>query len=89
MDYRRISSAHFQFLVGLCQISMRSVNDSLTEWLTSDFVTVDLLTPMALHAQLDSLLRHRISAVPEAVNRLLFVIRNTNHGTNYEYVPNP
>jgi hypothetical protein len=96
MDYRRIFSAHFQFLVGLCELSIRSVNASLARWLISDLVTVELLTPTALHTQLDALLLQRTSEAPAAFNQLLFLIRNTNHGntivssygTNYEYIPN-
>ena len=92
-DYRRFLSAHLQFLTGLCNLSMQSVNDSIRQFLSSLFITTQLQSPTDFHIHIDSLVEQSKSNAPATFVRLLFLLRATNHGnaivstygTNFEY----
>ncbi|CAF4357303.1 unnamed protein product [Rotaria sp. Silwood2] len=93
-DYRRFLSAHLQFLTGLCELSMQSVNNSIDQFLSSLFVTVQLLPETDFHERLDLLIEQSKLNAPTIFDNLLFLIRSVNHGnaiistygTNFEYV---
>ncbi len=92
-DYRRFLSAHLQFLTGLCQLSTQSVNNSIDQFLSSLFVTSQLLSEMVFDARLNSIIEENKSNAPTTFTRLLLLIRNINHGnaiissygSNFEY----
>jgi hypothetical protein len=92
-DYRRFISAHLQFLTGLCNLSIQSVNDSIRQFLSSLFITTQLQSPTDFHIHIDSLVEQSKSNAPATFTRLLFLLRGTNHGnaivstygTNFEY----
>ena len=92
-DYRRFLSAHIQFLEGLCQLSMQLTNDSINQFLTSLFITSQLLSENNFKTYLNSLIEQSESVAPVTFARLLFLIRNINHGnaivstygTNFQY----
>ncbi|CAF3922339.1 unnamed protein product, partial [Rotaria sordida] len=93
-DYRRFLSAHLQFLAGLCELSIQSVNDSINQFLTSLFVTTQVLPEMDFAKHLTSQIEQRKSIAPITFTRLHNLIRNINHGnriistygTNFDYV---
>ncbi|CAF1468291.1 unnamed protein product [Adineta ricciae] len=92
-DYRRFLSAHLQFLIGLCDLSMKSVTDSISQFLSSLFITTELQSPTIFQAQIHSLINKSISNAPVTFARLLALLRTTNHGnafittygTNFQY----
>ena len=92
-DYRRFILAHLQFLTGLCDLSMQSVNDSVSQFLTSLLITTQLQSPIVFHAQIDSLVTKSKSDAPLVFARFLSLLRATNHGnslistyqTNFQY----
>ncbi len=83
-----------QFLTGLCQLSIQSVNYSINQFHTSLFITAQLLSEEAFNARLDPLIEQSKSNAPTTFARLLFLIRSINHGnavistygTNFEYI---
>ncbi|CAF1447943.1 unnamed protein product [Rotaria sp. Silwood1] len=93
-DYRRFLSAHLQYLQGLCQFSILSVNNSIEQFLTSLFITSELLSEKDFHARLHLLIEQSKSSAPKTSAHLLFLIRSINHanamvstyGTNFEYI---
>ena len=96
-DYRRFLSAHLQFLQGLCQLSIQTVNISIQHFLSSLFATVELLSERQFEAQINSKTNQSRLVVPTTFSRLLFLIRMVNHGnaiitnygTNFESINNP
>ena len=94
-DYRRFLSAHLQFLRGLCRLSMQSVNSSTQQFLSSLFVTAQLLSAEDFYIRFSSLINQSKSNAPITFNRLLSLTRIVNHGnaiissygTNFEYIP--
>ncbi|CAF4248766.1 unnamed protein product, partial [Rotaria sordida] len=93
-DYRRFLSAHLQYLQGLCQFSIQSVNNSIEQFLTSLFITSELLSEKDFHARLHLLIEQSKSSAPKTSTHLFFLIRSINHGnamvptygTNFEYI---
>ena len=93
-DYRRYLSAHLQFLNGLCELSNKTVENSIDQFLSSLFITSQLLSKTNFHDRLDSLIEQIKSNTPTTFRRLLFLIRNVNHGnsiisaygTNFQYI---
>ncbi|UJR12873.1 hypothetical protein I4U23_017047 [Adineta vaga] len=93
-DYRRFLSAHLQFLRGLCQVSMESVNNSIDQLLTSSFITTQLLSQISFDRRLNSSIEHRKSQSSTTLSQILVLIRSINHGnaiistygTNFEYI---
>ncbi|CAF4002362.1 unnamed protein product, partial [Adineta steineri] len=92
-DYRRFLSAHLQYLAGLCDLSNQSVNAFIQQFLSSLFVTIQLLPKSVLNTQMDALIEENKSNAPVMLLRFLSLHRDINHGnaiisaygTNYEY----
>ncbi|UJR15994.1 hypothetical protein I4U23_002913 [Adineta vaga] len=93
-DYRRFLSAHLQYLQGLCQLSIRSIDNAIEQFLTSLFITNELLSNDTFHARLSFLIEQEKSNAPNTFIRLFFLMRSINqgnayvttYGTNFEYV---
>ncbi|CAF1085874.1 unnamed protein product [Adineta steineri] len=93
-DYRRFITPHLQFLSGLCDLSIQSVNDSINQFLSSTLVTVELLSETRFRTQIDLLIEQSKSDAPITFTRLLSLIRTINHGnaivssygTNFEFI---
>ncbi len=70
------------------------MNISIQQFLSSLFVTAELLSETNFNASLDSIIKQSKSNVSRTFTRLLFLVRNTNHanalisnyGTNFEYI---
>ncbi|CAF1027829.1 unnamed protein product [Adineta steineri] len=92
-DYRRFLSAHLQFLQGLCQLSTESVNNSIKQFLSSLFITADLLSEENFHERLNLLINESRVNAPSVFARVLYLIRSVNdgnafvstYGTNFKY----
>ena len=92
-DYRRFLSAHIQFLTGLCNLSVQSVNASVSQLFSSLFVSTQLQSPVLFQTHIDSLVAKSKSNATATFARLLSLFRAINHGnavistygTNYEY----
>ena len=82
------------FLSGLCHLSMTLVNNSVNQFLTSLFVTDQLLTQATFDTQIILLIDQGDSTVSQTFTRLLDLLRATNHGnaiitayaTNFQYI---
>jgi len=93
-DYHRFLSAHLQYLTGLCQISIQSVNNSIEQFLSSLLVTSQLLSETSFQTRLDSQIKQSQSNAPVIFNQLLTLIENINDGnaiistyeTNFVYI---
>ncbi|CAF1383357.1 unnamed protein product [Adineta ricciae] len=93
-DYRRFLSSHLQYLQGLCQLSNKSVTNTINEFLTSLFVTVEILPEEDFYHRIEILIEQSKSNVPILFSRFLFMIQTINHGnafistyeTNYQYI---
>ncbi|CAF1042277.1 unnamed protein product [Adineta steineri] len=93
-DYRRFITPHLQFLSGLCDLSIQSVNDSINQFLSSTLVTVELLSETRFRTQIDLLIQQSKLNAPITFTRLLSLIRTINHGnaivssygTNFEFI---
>ncbi|CAF0953174.1 unnamed protein product [Adineta ricciae] len=93
-DYRRFLPAHLQYLQGLCYLSIQSIENSIEQFLTSLFITTELLSSENFHTQLNFSIEQKRSAAPKPFIRLLSLMRSINHGnafistygTNFEYI---
>ncbi|CAF4171623.1 unnamed protein product, partial [Adineta steineri] len=93
-DYRRFLSAHLQYLAGLCDLSNQSVNAFIQQFLSSLFVTIELLPQSILNTQMEALIEENKSDASVMLLRYLSLHRDINHGnaiissygTNYEYL---
>ncbi|CAF1201081.1 unnamed protein product [Adineta steineri] len=93
-DYRRFLSAHLQFLEGLCQLSHKTVNIFTRQFLSSLFVTNELLSEMNFEQRLNLTIDQSKLNVPTTLIHLLYLIRMINngnafistYGTNFEYI---
>ncbi|CAF4242115.1 unnamed protein product, partial [Rotaria sordida] len=93
-DYRRFLSAHLQYFQGLCLFSIQSVNNSIEQFLTSLFITSEVLSEKDFHARFHLLIEQSKSSAPKTSAHLFFLIRSINHGnamvstygTNFEYI---
>ena len=93
-DYRHFIVAHFQYLKELCQLSVQSVQSSIEQFLSSLFVTKNLLSKQDFTEHIESLIEQTKRNAPHSLNSILFLIRNINfgnaimstHGTNYRYI---
>jgi hypothetical protein len=96
LDYRRFIAAHLQLLEGLCQISIRSINATINQILTSVWVTRHLLSEDAFNDQIGSLINSAKLQAPDRFVRLMSMFRTLNHqnrivlsyGTNFNYIVN-
>ncbi|CAF1203262.1 unnamed protein product [Adineta ricciae] len=75
-DYRRFLSAHLQYLQGLCQLSQKSVDNTINEYVTSLLVTVQLLSETDFQNQLNASIEHSRLNAPLLFSRCLFFIQN-------------
>lgn len=93
-DYRRFLYAHLQYLQGLCQHSIQGVNDSIQQFLSSLFITSELVSEKDFHSRLNSAIEQRKQNTPKKFSNLFFLIRSINHRnafvstyeTNYQYI---
>ncbi|UJR34643.1 hypothetical protein I4U23_027420 [Adineta vaga] len=93
-DYRRFLSAHLQFLQQLCHFSIKSENSSIEQFLSSLFVTNQLLSEKNFNNRLFSLIEQIESNAPAIFKQFLSFIRSINHGnaiistygSNYKYI---
>lgn len=93
-DYRRIMSSHIQYLKGLCEISIDSVNNSIKQFLSTLFITKQLLAENDFYQNMNSSIEQIKSNAPTILNLMFFLVRNINHGnsivstygTNFKYV---
>ncbi|CAF4901558.1 unnamed protein product [Rotaria sp. Silwood1] len=92
-DYRQFLSAHLQYLQGLCQLSIQSINNSIDEFLTSLLVTVELLSELNFENRLNILTEQIKINAPILFSRLLSSTQSILHGnaiistygTNFNY----
>ncbi|CAF1056544.1 unnamed protein product [Adineta steineri] len=95
-DYRRFFSAHFHFLTELCQTSMQSINTYVNQFLSSLWVSAQLLPQTTFHTRIDSLIEQNKLDASKSFSQFLSLLRSTNHrnafistyGTNYDYILN-
>ena len=93
-DYRYLISYHIQYLRGLCQLSIQSINSSIEQLLSTLFVSKDLLLDYDFNKHIEALIEQTKRNAPVNLNAMLFLIRNINfgnaivstHGTNFNYV---
>ncbi|CAF1486126.1 unnamed protein product, partial [Adineta steineri] len=93
-DYRLFLSSHLQFLNGLCQLSMQTVDQSIQQSLSSLMITKQLLSEENFNLQINSMINEAKSNAPSTLIRLLSLLQATNHGnaivssygTNYQYI---
>ncbi|CAF4115857.1 unnamed protein product, partial [Adineta steineri] len=93
-DYRLFLSTHLQFLNGLCQLSMQTVNQSIQQSLSSLMITKQLLSEKNFNLHIHSMINEAKSNAPSTFIRLLSLLQATNHGnaivssygTNYQYI---
>ncbi|CAF0878289.1 unnamed protein product [Adineta steineri] len=93
-DYRRFLSSHLQFLKGLCEVSMNSVNNSINQFLSSLFITNKLLSQKDFRDRVDLLFEQSQLNAPITFGRLYSLIASINHGnaiissfgSNFEYI---
>ncbi|UJR07421.1 hypothetical protein I4U23_011707, partial [Adineta vaga] len=82
-DYRRFLSAHLQYLQGLCQLSQQAVNNSISEFLTSLLVTVELLSRINFQNRLVISIEQSKSNAPVLFSRLLYLTQLIFHGNAF------
>jgi len=83
-----------QLLTGLCQLSIQSINDTVNQFLSSVFITDQLLSENDFHIRLNSSIVQLISNAPITLTRLFYLIQDINHGnaivsnygTNYKHI---
>nr|ACD54674.1 unknown [Adineta vaga] len=94
-DYRRFLSAHLQFLQGLCELSIQSVNISINQFLDSFLLTTELLSEDDLKKRLNFNIEQMKLNPQNKISQILYLIRHINHGngiistygTNSKYIP--
>ncbi len=95
-DYRRLISSHNQYLRGLCQISIESINNSIEQLRSQLFISKDLLLEYDFNEQINELIEQTKQNARHNLNSIFFLIRNINfgnaiistYGTNFKYVAN-
>ena len=83
-----------QYLNSLCQLSIRTVNNLISEFLSSSYVTTQLVSQIEFDKKLSELIQQMQSSFSETIMNLLYLIESINHGnalvstykTNYEYI---
>ncbi|CAF1199869.1 unnamed protein product [Adineta ricciae] len=94
LDYRRFLSAHLQLLTGLCELSIQSVNDAIVRFLSSNFITAQLMSQSIFDTNIQLLIEQSKSDAPIALKRFLDLLREANQGnaiisaynTNFQYI---
>ena len=95
-DYRRFLFSHLKYIEQLCDHSVKTVTDSIDQFLSSLFVTSNVLSENEFNIRLNSQIEQRKQITPNKFMNLLSLIRNVNHGnsfvsvygTNYQYYSN-
>lgn len=93
-DYRYFLRSHLLFLSKLCERSKQSVKNSVDEFLSSLFVTNDLLFESEFIGRIDPLIKQREINPSLLMNEMLALIGLMNDGnglissfgTNFEYI---
>ena len=93
-DYRPFLSAHLQFLAGLCQQSIRHVNDTVRSFLSTSLTTSRLLSEASFDLHLTSLLNQARASIQDVFTHTLQLVQAINHGnalmsvhgSNYRYL---
>lgn len=83
-----------QFLSGLCNVSVQSINKSVNQLLTTFFVSAQLIQQTTFQEQTKSLIDQAYANAYKTLAHRLSVLRTTNHGnaiittfgTNFEYI---
>ncbi|UJR12465.1 hypothetical protein I4U23_016641 [Adineta vaga] len=94
LDYRRFLSAHLQLLTGLCALSIQSVDDAIVQFLSSNFITVKLMSQTIFDENINLLIKQSKSNAPIAFVRFINLLREINQGnaivstyyTNFKYI---
>ena len=92
-DYRRIISTHIQYLQGLCQISIDTINNTKEQFLTTLFLTKQLLSNNEFNQSMNSSIEHVLLTASNTLTSIFLLIRDINFGnaiistykTNYKY----
>ena len=95
-DYRRWIISHMQYLRGLCQISIQSIENSIDQLLSTLLISKDLLFESDFDQHIDTLVEQTKQNAPDNLNAIFFLIRNINfgnailstYGTNFKYIVN-
>ena len=93
-DYRRFVASHLQFLSGLCQQAIKSVNNSIDQLLSSFLLSEQLLPSARLYMRINSTIDQTRANAPTNFMHQLFLLRSINHGnavisaygTNFKFV---
>ena len=93
-DYRRLISSHIQYLTELCHISFESVNNAIEQFLSTLFITKELIIEDDFNEHINSLIKETKLNAPNTLNSIFFLIRNINfgnalistYGTSYTYI---
>ena len=93
-DYGRFVSSHFQYLQGLCRLSIESTNNTIKQFLSTLFITKQLLSENDFNQNINSSIEQIKINAPTTLYFLFFLIRNINHGnsiistygTNFKYI---
>ena len=71
-DYRRIISSHIQYMTRLCQISIQSVKKSIEQFLSTVFVSKQLVSENDFYAHIESLIEQTKENAPDSLNSIFF-----------------
>ena len=93
-DYRRFLPSHLYFLQRSCQISIQSVNSSIDQFLSSLFVTPQLLPESLLHKRIHSQIKQNESSASATFPQFVSLIESINdgnaivsaHETNFQHI---
>ena len=92
-DYRRLILSHIFYLKELCRISIESVENSIEHFLSTSFVTKDLLIENNFNNHISLAIEQTKQNARSVLNSIFFLIRNvtfgnaimSTHGTNFRY----
>ncbi|CAF1177877.1 unnamed protein product [Adineta ricciae] len=93
MDFRSTSSAFFQLLASLCQLSKETVNDGLSQLKATKFINAHILSRVTFNDQIQSFINQfQVSMTNAFLNTLHLVRQITNdntlmtlRGTNWQW----
>ena len=75
-DFGVSAPGQFQLLASLCQLSQQTINDSLSQLMTSDFVNSQLLSSNLLNEQLQTVINHFQFTIPSVFVDTINLIRH-------------
>ena len=93
-DYRHFIYPHIFYLKELCHISIESVRNLIEHFLSTSFITNELLFEHDFNQRIDATIAQTKSNAPNSLNSIMSFIRNVNfgnaiistYGTNFKYV---